>query len=149
MICRDGKVHYTTNSLFFFFSFCFFCFFFFFCFLFCFFVFLFCFVLFFTITRSGCLAEIRLSICISKSRRILCVLFSRTDSRLCTFYLFIWSILNFLHNSQWIIFPTQSCLVLNSFCASLLHWLIKRLIVTSLYHITYICYFLASLLFLL
>ena len=34
---------------------------------------------------------------------------------------------NLLHNSQWITFPTQSCLVLYSFCASLLYsltWLL-------------------------
>ena len=47
---------------------------------------LFCLFFFFffalTITRSGCLAEIRWSDCISKSQRILCVSFSRTDSGL-------------------------------------------------------------------
>ena len=39
---------------------------------------------------------------------------------------------NFLHNSQWITLPTQSCLALYSFCASLLHSLIMWLIVSSL-----------------
>ena len=32
-----------------------------------------------------------------------------------------YSNLNFLHNFQWITFPTQSCLLLYSFCANLLH----------------------------
>ena len=31
-------------------------------------------------------------------------------------YLVVWSNLNFLHNSRWIIMPTQSCLVLYFFC---------------------------------
>ena len=52
-----------------------------------------------TITRSGRLAEIKGSICISKSQRILCFTFSRSDSLLCTYHLFVGSNLNFLHNS--------------------------------------------------
>ena len=32
-------------------------------------------------------------------------------------YYFVWSNLNFLHNSQWITFPIQSCLGLILFCA--------------------------------
>ena len=40
--------------------------------------------------------------------------------------------LNYLHNSLWIIFTTRSCLVIYSFCASLLHSLIMWLIVSSL-----------------
>ena len=74
-----------------------------------------------TITRSGRLVEIRRSVCISNSQRSLCVLFSLMDSGLCVCHLFEWSNLNFLHNSQWITMPTQSCLVLYSFCANLLH----------------------------
>ena len=93
-----------------------------------------------TLTRSGFLAEIRWSVCISKSQRTLCVSFSRTDSGLYIFYLFAWSNLNFLHNSQWITFLTQSCLVLYSF-RLLCDWSFR------LYH--YICYFVASYLFLL
>ena len=50
--------------------------------------------------------EIRGSSCISKSQRGLCVSFSRTDYRLCIYRLFVRSNLNFLHNSQWIIFST-------------------------------------------
>ena len=92
----------------------------------------FCFLLLLTITRSGRLAKIQWSVCISKSQRILCVSFSRTDSGLCIYHLFVWSNLNFLHNSQWITFPTQSCRVLYSFCAYLLLSLIRWLIVSSL-----------------
>ena len=45
----------------------------------------------------------------------------------------IWlSIFNHLHNSQWITFLTQSCLVLYSLCVRLLHSLIMRLAVSSL-----------------
>ena len=40
------------------------------------------------ITRSGRLDEIRWSVCISKSRRSLCVSFSRTDFGLCMYRLF-------------------------------------------------------------
>ena len=58
------KVHNSASSLFLFFIF-----------------------FFFLIMRSGCLSEIWGSVCISKSRRSLCVLFSWTDS-LFYFYLF-------------------------------------------------------------
>ena len=70
-------------------------------------------VLFFLliIIRSGRLAEIKWSICISKSHWGLCVTLSRTDARLWIYLLFVWSNFNFLHNSQWITLPTQSCLV--------------------------------------
>ena len=80
-------------------------------------------VLFFLliIIRSGLLVEIRWSVCMSKSHRSLCVLFSRTGAGLCVYHLFVWSNSNFLHISQWITLPTQSCLVLYSFCANLLH----------------------------
>ena len=50
---------------------------------------------------------------------------------LCIYHLFAWSNFNFLHNSLCIPLPTQSCLVLYSFCANLLHSLM-RLIVLSL-----------------
>ena len=53
------------------------------------------------IIRSGRLAEIRWSHCISKSQRSLCISFSKTDSELCKYDLFVWSNLNLLHNSQW------------------------------------------------
>ena len=85
-----------------------------------------------TITSYGHLAKIRWSVYISKSLTSLCVSFSRTDSELCTYYLFVWSNFIFLHDSQWITLPTQSCLVLYSFCDNLLHSLIMWLIVSSL-----------------
>ena len=50
----------------------------------------------------------------------------------CIYHSFVWSNLNFLRNSQSITLPTQSCLVLYSFCANLLHLLIMWLIVSSL-----------------
>ena len=77
------------------------------------------------VIRSGLLAEIRWSVCMSKSRRSLCVSFSRTDAWLCIYHLFVWSNWNFLHISPWIILPTQSYLVLYSFCANLLHYQLK------------------------
>ena len=84
------------------------------------------------IIRSGLLAEIRWSVCISKSHRSLCVSFSRTGAGLCIYHLLAWSNLNFLHISQWITLPTQSCLALYSFCANFLHSLIIWLMVSSL-----------------
>ena len=81
---------------------------------------------------SGLLAEIRWSVCISKSCRSLCVSFSRTGAGLYIYHLFVWSNLNFLHISQWITLPTQSCLVLYYFCTNLLHLLIIWLMVSSL-----------------
>ena len=42
-----------------------------------------------------------------------------------------WSIFSFLHDSQWITLPTQSCLVLYCFCPNLLQ-LLTWLIVSSL-----------------
>ena len=56
-----------------------------------------------TNTRSCLLAEIGWCVCILKSRRILCVLFSRMDSSLCQYPFFIWPNFSFLYNSQWII----------------------------------------------
>ena len=86
---------------------------------------IFFFVFFLLIIISfGLLAEIRWSVCMSKSHRSLCVSFSRTDAGLYIYHLLVWSNLNFLHISQWITLPTQSCLALSSFCANLLHSLI-------------------------
>ena len=90
------------------------------------------FFFFLTVTSSGCLTEMRWSICIPKSQIILCVSFSMIGSELCIYHFFAWSNLNFLHNSQGISFPTQSCLVLYTFCTYLLHSLIMWLIVSSL-----------------
>ena len=82
------------------------------------------------IIRSGLLAEIRGSVCMLESHRSLCVSFSRTGTGLHIYHLLVWSNLNFLHISQWITLPTQSCLALYS-CANLLHSLIMWLIVSS------------------
>ena len=60
-----------------------------------------------------------------------CASFSRIAAGLYIYHLFGWSNLNFLHISQWITLPTQSCLVLYS-CDNLLHSLIMWLIVSSL-----------------
>ena len=84
------------------------------------------------IIRSGLLAEIRWSVCMSKSHKSLCVSFSRTGARLCIYHFSVWSNLDFLHISLWITLPTQSCLVLYSFCANKLHSLIMWLMVSSL-----------------
>ena len=84
------------------------------------------------IIRFGLRAEIRWSVCISKSHRSLCVSFSRTGAGLCIYHLLAWSDLNFLHISQWITLPTQLCLALYSFCVNLLHSLIMWLMVSSL-----------------
>ena len=84
------------------------------------------------IMRFGLLAGIKWSVCMLKSHRSLCESFSRTGAGLCIYHLFVWSNWNFLHISQWITLPTQSCLALYSFCANLLHSLIMWLIVSSL-----------------
>ena len=82
--------------------------------------------------RSGLLPRIRWSVCMLKSHWSLCESFSRTGTGLCIYHLFVWSNWNFLHISQWITLPTQSCLALYPFCANLLHSLIMWLIVSSL-----------------
>ena len=87
---------------------------------------------FIIITRAGLLAEIRWSVCMSKSNRSLCVSFSRASAGLCIYHLFVWSNLNILPISAWITLLTQSCLVLYSFDANLMHSLIMWLMVSSL-----------------
>ena len=91
-------------------------------------------VLFFLliIIKSGLLAGIRWSVCILESHRSLCESFSRTGAGLCIYHLLVWWNLNFLHISQWITLPTQSCLALYSRCANLLHSFIIWLMVWSL-----------------
>ena len=100
-------------------------------------------VLFFflTITRTGHLAEIRWSISISKFKRILCILFSKMESGLCIYHLFVWLDLNFL--------LTQLCLLLYSLCTNLLHLLLCDWSFHLYHYIVYICYFVAFCLFLL
>ena len=84
------------------------------------------------ITRSDLPARIWSFVCISKYQIILWVLFSKTDSGLCMDLLIAWSNFSFLHNSQWINFPTLSILVSYYFFASLLHSLIMWFIVSNL-----------------
>ena len=115
VVCRNGKVNYSAGSVFF--------------------------VFLLTITRTGRLAEIKWSVCISKSQRSLCISFSKTDSGLCIYH--------FLHSSQWITFPTQSFLVFYPFYANLLHWLLYDWSFHLYNQITYTCYIVASSLFLL
>ena len=108
-------------------------------------------VLFFLliILRFSCLDEIKWSIRISKFPRSLCVAFSRTDSQLCIYHLFVWSNLSFLHNSKGIPLLTQLSLVLYSFWPTLLHllimWLIisflsSRIYITVLLYLIYSCF---------
>ena len=101
-------------------------------------------VLFFLliIIRSGLLADIWWSVCMLKSHRSLCVLFSKTGAGLCIYHLLVWSNLNFLHISQCITLSTQSCLVLYSFFRLLCDWWFHLC-----HRIAYICYFAASYLF--
>ena len=55
------------------------------------------------IIRSGRLAKIGWSVCMSKFHWSLCVSFSGTHAGLCINHLFVWSYLNCFHNSKWII----------------------------------------------
>ena len=83
-------------------------------------------------TRSGILTGIRWSVCISKSQRRFCVLFSKTNSGLCIYHFLVRSNFNLLHNSQWMTFHILLCLVLYWFYARLLHSLIMGLTISSL-----------------
>ena len=65
----------------------------------------------------------RRSVYMLKSQRSLCVSFSRTGAGLCIYHLLVWSNLNFLHISQWITLPSQSCLVLYSVLICCIHLL--------------------------
>ena len=80
------------------------------------------------ITWLSFLVGIRWSVCISKSQRIL---FTQTDSGLYIYHLVGESNFSFLYNSQWITFPTQSCLVLYFFLTSYLHSLISWVMISS------------------
>ena len=84
------------------------------------------------IIKSGLLAGIRWSTCMSKSHMSSCVLFCRTGAGLYIYHLLIWPNLNSWRISLWITSPTQSCLVLYSFCANFMHSLIMWLRVSSL-----------------
>ena len=104
VVSRDSKVDYFANSFFF----------------------------LLIIIKSGLLAGIRWSVFMSKSHRSLCMSFSWTGAGLCIYHFLVWSNLHFLHISQWITLPTQSCLALYSLCANLVHSLIMSLMVSSL-----------------
>ena len=67
--------------------------------------------------------------------------FSRADSRLCVYYLFVWSNFNFLHNSKSITFSTQSCLLLYSFALFYCIRLWRNWSFRFYRHVIYICYF--------
>ena len=84
------------------------------------------------IIKSGLLAGIRWSVCMLKFHRSWLMAFSRTGAGLFIYHLLVWSNLNFLHISQWITLPTQSCLALYSLCTNLQHSLIIWLMVSSL-----------------
>ena len=90
----------------------------------------------FFILSSDLLNVISWSAHISKSQIILWVSFSRSDSGLGMYQKVVWSNFNVLHNSQWILFPTQSCLVLYFFSTSLLHsltiWLIFHIFLNKI-----------------
>ena len=92
VVSRDSKVDYFASSPFFFFL--------------------------LIIIKSGLLAGIRWSVCMLKSHWSSCVAFSRTGAVLCIYNLLVWLNLSFLHISQWITLPTQSCLALYSLCAN-------------------------------
>ena len=77
---------------------------------------------------STLLTMIEWPVGILKSQRTLCISFSITNSGLSTYHLLVCSNFNLLHNSQWIIFPTQSSIVLFSVCACSPHSLINRFI---------------------
>ena len=98
--------------------------------------------------KASRLVEIRWSVCISKSQRCLCVSFPRTDTGLFIYHLFIWSNFNSSYNSRWITLPTQSCLVLYYYWATLLHF--AYYVIDHFLSITTLpisCNFLASFLF--
>ena len=85
-----------------------------------------------SIIRSGRQSEIRWLVCISKSQRTWCGSFSKTDVAFCIYHLSVWSNFNFMHNSQLITLPTQSCLVLYPLFTNLLHSIIMWYMVSSL-----------------
>ena len=69
-------------------------------------------------TWFGLQTGIKQPVCILKSLRILHISFSKMDLCLCIYHLVAWLKFNFLYNSKWITFPTQSCLVLYFLCVS-------------------------------
>ena len=90
-------------------------------------VFFFLFFVFLLIV-TNLLAGIRWSL----NPREFCVPFSRTDAGFCIWSNGIWSNFNIFHDSQWISFSSQLCLVLYTFWSNWLHSLIMWLIVLYL-----------------
>ena len=101
------------------------------------------------VNRSGCLAEIRRSVCISNSQTILCVSFYRTDSGLCIYDLFVSLNLTFCSISNGSPSPTIRFKSYALFVIIYLHSLIIWLIVSSLsshnLHLLFYCVFLVFL----
>ena len=93
------------------------------------------------IMRSGRLAEIRWYVCMSKSQRGLCVSFFRTDVGWCTYDLFVWSNLNFLHSSQQTTLPPSRVKFYIPFVIICYIRLLRDWYFYLYPHITYICYF--------
>ena len=57
---------------------------------------------------------------------------SRTDTGLCIYHFAVWTNFNFLHNSQWIVFPNQSCLILVFFAlVCYIRYVISRFVFVS------------------
>ena len=81
------------------------------------------FLLLLTITKSVRLTEIRWSVYIWKSQRILYVSFFSTESGLSIYHLFVWSKLNFLPNFQRVLSYTIFTLIycIRLLCCSALH----------------------------
>ena len=78
-------------------------------------------------TKCGFLVGIRWPICISRSQRILSILFSKKVSYLFLHYLLVWSNFSLLDNYQRTTFPTPSCYFFFFFAClpqSLIMWLI-------------------------
>ena len=117
VVHQDGKVHNSESSLFILFILLFYLY----------FLFIFCSLSLDQVFWSG-LGYIFAS----RNSRAFYVSLSRTDSSLYIYHLFVWLNFNFLYNSQRITSPTQTCLFLLSFWASLLHSLIMRLIISAL-----------------
>ena len=114
MVRRNSKVHYSASFLF-----------------------------LLVISSCGRLTEIRWSICISKSQRILFVWFSRTDSGLCIYHLFDWS--NFIFCTIPRGSPSLLIRVLSHSLFTLTYWIHLCDWLFHLCHlITYVCYSLAS-----
>ena len=68
-------------------------------------------VLFLCWLLQGLVVWPRLNDPLVSQKRSFYISFSRTNTRFSIYYLFVWSNLNFLENSQGLTVPTQSCLV--------------------------------------